>query len=306
MLIEQAKVLQNIDSESQKRRQEEEKAKEDASFKKFWFNEYRSSLLPLNRSIPDTRVQECRDLTWDLAKLTRMSVIICFVDEAWSALLRTVWSVVNRTPRSLLTEILLVDDGSSADWLGPHLQVYIDKHWAGLVRVIRSDARLGLIRARLLGAKHAKGPVLTFLDSHCECNLNWAEPILDIIRKDKSSVVYLALQLPCLFLSRFCHVSFLPSFIFFSCSFLSFFFVLFFFLPPLIFLLLCFGPSPVTFGIRLMLAMNVSLFKVTPVIDTIEAKTMNHVGWVQRVPAVGTFSWSAVQKAVSVYKLNRC
>jgi hypothetical protein len=32
--------------------------------------------------------------------------------------------------------------------------------------------------------------------------------------------------------------------------------------------------------------------KVTPVIDSIDAKTMAHTDWVQRVPAVGTFAWS--------------
>ena len=69
------------------------------------------------------------------------------------------------------------------------MQQYIDEHWAGLVRVVRSDQRLGLIRARLLGARHSKGPVLTFLDSHCECNLQWAEPILDVIGKDETIVV---------------------------------------------------------------------------------------------------------------------
>jgi len=55
--------------------------------------------------------------------------------------------------------------------------------------VYRTEKRSGLIRARLLGAKHVKGQVITFLDAHCECTEGWLEPLLSRIANDRHTVV---------------------------------------------------------------------------------------------------------------------
>ncbi|KAF0307909.1 Polypeptide N-acetylgalactosaminyltransferase 5 [Amphibalanus amphitrite] len=57
------------------------------------------------------------------------------------------------------------------------------------VKIVRTQKREGLIRARLLGASHANADVLTYLDSHCECTEGWLEPLLDRIARNRTTVV---------------------------------------------------------------------------------------------------------------------
>jgi len=57
------------------------------------------------------------------------------------------------------------------------------------VKIVRAPERVGLIRARLMGAKYVKAPVITYLDSHCECTEGWLEPLLDRIARNKTNVV---------------------------------------------------------------------------------------------------------------------
>ena len=114
-------------------------------------------------------------------------MIIIFHNEARSTLLRTVWSVLDRSPAHLLKEVILVDDFSDKglfflvsrisipnnfdDYFLAHLKQPLEEDIKPLekVRLLRTAKREGLIRARLLGAYDAKGKILIFLDSHCEC-----------------------------------------------------------------------------------------------------------------------------------------
>lgn len=54
----------------------------------------------------------CRSKVYS-SKLPTVSVVVPFYNEHFSVLLRTVYSVLNRSPQSLLKEIILVDDSST-------------------------------------------------------------------------------------------------------------------------------------------------------------------------------------------------
>jgi len=115
--------------------------------------------------------------------LPQTTIIIVFHNEAWSVLLRTVHSVINRSKPELLKEILLVDDASSRSFLKEQLDNYV-KALPIPTRVLRLQQREGLVTARLLGAKEATGEVLTFLDAHCECTIGWLEPLLKRVKEN--------------------------------------------------------------------------------------------------------------------------
>lgn len=150
------------------------------------FNQFASDKISLHRSLPDVRDEECKSIVYH-DNLPDTSVIVCFHNEAWSVLLRTVHSIIDRSPPHLLKEIILVDDYSDMPHLKQPLEDYIAK--LGKVKVVRTKQREGLIRARLLGYSVATGTVLTYLDSHCECTRGWLEPLLDRIGENKSNVV---------------------------------------------------------------------------------------------------------------------
>ncbi|KAG8178090.1 hypothetical protein JTE90_017439 [Oedothorax gibbosus] len=164
-----------------------ERKKSHALFHINKFNLVVSDRIPLNRSLPDQRRKVCQDKQYKL-RLPTTSIILVYHNEAWSTLLRTVHSIINRSPLSVIKEIILVDDASTRAFLKEPLDEYVSRLPVP-IKVIRSANRTGLIRARLLGANVASGEVLTFLDAHCECSKGWLEPLLARIAEDRKRVV---------------------------------------------------------------------------------------------------------------------
>ncbi|CAF1392166.1 unnamed protein product [Adineta steineri] len=157
---------------------EDEEKKAKLTVSQYGFNMVVSDKISLDRRIKDTRPQECKNWIYpDVQHLPTASVILVFFDEGWSILLRTVHSVINTTPKELLKDIILVDDGSTDSALQEPLEKYIQR-WNGLVKLYRTGKRVGLIAARILGAEKSAGDVIVILDAHCECVVNWLPPLL--------------------------------------------------------------------------------------------------------------------------------
>lgn len=118
-----------------------------------------------------------------------MSVIICFYNEHIVTLLRSVNTVLVRTPSQLLKEIILIDDFSDLDDLKGPLENEIKSLPTDKIKIIRNSQREGLIRSRVFGARKSTGDVLLFLDSHIEVNFDYAQPLLARIKDDRKVLV---------------------------------------------------------------------------------------------------------------------
>lgn len=130
-------------------------------------------------------------------------------NEANSTLLRTLVSIVRKSPLRYIKEIILVDDLSEdRPYLGKPLDDFV-KTLPVKVVVMRNTERSGLMRSRLRGAAVAKGDTMTFLDAHVEVTNGWLPPLLYEIKKNR-------------FVSISICLSFLPTCIFDILTFLSY------------------------------------------------------------------------------------
>lgn len=158
----------------------------DSAYAEYGFNQYISDKISLERPLKDTRHFACKERKYP-HNLPKASVIIVFHNEGWSTLLRTVHSVINRSPPHMLQEIVMVDDFSDKAHLKKKLEDYTRK--LGKIKIVRTNERVGLIKARSIGASSAIGEVVLFLDAHCEANVGWLPPLLERIALDRRTAV---------------------------------------------------------------------------------------------------------------------
>lgn len=108
---------------------------------KIALNQALSEHISYNRTVPDARHPGCRKKTYDVNNLLTTSVIVIFFNEPYSVLVRTVHSVINTTPKNLLKQIILVDDGSSNSDLKHKLDYYVETRLNDKVKVVRLKNR---------------------------------------------------------------------------------------------------------------------------------------------------------------------
>ncbi|XP_054673456.1 probable polypeptide N-acetylgalactosaminyltransferase 8, partial [Grus americana] len=170
---------------------EEEQTVAQNLFLSYGYNVYLSDHLPLDRPIRDTRSPSCKMKTYP-KDLPTLSVVLIFINEALSIILRAITSIINRTPSHLLKEIILIDDYSSNDDLKEPLETHIKNYnakYPGLLKIIRHQKRQGLTQARISGWEASTADVVAILDAHIEVNTAWAEPILSRIKEDRTVII---------------------------------------------------------------------------------------------------------------------
>ncbi|KOB76422.1 Glycosyl transferase [Operophtera brumata] len=96
--------------------------------------------------------------------------------------------------RSATGSVLIFLDShceGAPDWMRPLLHRIKHRRDAVLTPVIDTIEHdtVGLTRARLAGARYAKGTVLIFLDAHCEAQPDWLRPQLQVIKDSPHAVV---------------------------------------------------------------------------------------------------------------------
>ena len=136
------------------------------------------------RKIPDTRSIQCRVHSYRVD--LKVSIIITFTDYQFYDLKTTVASVIHNTAPNLIEEIIVVDDGSTLDYIKEDSKSFAQS--VPIVKLIRVENKVGVANARTRGVKEAKTQYLVFLDSSVVCNEGWLPPLTESMRKERSTV----------------------------------------------------------------------------------------------------------------------
>ncbi|XP_050401803.1 probable N-acetylgalactosaminyltransferase 8 isoform X2 [Patella vulgata] len=147
-----------------------------------------SDVIPVNRNVPDSRHERCKEKDYDLSNET-VSIIIGVYNEWPSILLRTIYSIITRTTIHFIKEIIIIDDASTSDFMRYDLARCIEELFSNeLIKLIRVEDRAGILQAKQTGLQHATADIVVFLDCCVEVNHQWLEPLIHEIQQNRNTV----------------------------------------------------------------------------------------------------------------------
>ena len=124
---------------------------------------YISNFIAVKRQLRDVRYPECKAKPLATNNLPRTSIIIIFCNERLSFILRTIWSILCHTPRSLLHEIILIDDASNTTEITQALPWFLAIRFPKEnVRMVRNAFQMSLMESKNIGARSAEGKLLVY------------------------------------------------------------------------------------------------------------------------------------------------
>lgn len=145
-----------------------------------------------HRELKDTRPANCVSKPSRILEEPgiKVSFLFHFRDEEIHSLKLSLASLVTHTPKSLLREIIVLDDGSKHEFQKTAELFFSEDRFTGVgLQSYRSEKVDGVAAARMKAAVLATGNVLVFTRSDVVFNQGWAEPILEYLVDHPKSVV---------------------------------------------------------------------------------------------------------------------
>ena len=133
------------------------------------------------KRIDDVRDAKCEHE--DVSAQVPCSIIIHFFDYSFHDMKYTLSSVMQFTPSSLIREIIIVDDGSTLDYIIRESVAYVDVLPSAVL--LRREQQQGAASARTWAASKAVGANLVFLDPSVIVTPGWLAPLAHIIQHEQ-------------------------------------------------------------------------------------------------------------------------
>lgn len=136
------------------------------------------------KNIKDLRARHCQKLIYSLKE--KASLVIDFNDYQFYDLKNTIQSILNQNYDQLLEEIIVIDDGSTLDYIRQDVEKYLKT--VPKARLVQFATQQGTLKARIAAMREVKTDIVVFLEVNVICNRGWLEPLIDLLIKDHNVI----------------------------------------------------------------------------------------------------------------------